>query len=153
MSAAGDASGGPLPDPAQLPLRRIAAAVVLRAGRVLVQTRVAGPWAGYWEFPGGGIESGEDASSAAVRECREELSLQARAVAPLHQVEWAYPTVRVHVSFILCDAAGEPVPLEGQEIAWAGLEELAQLCFLPANATVLELLRDKLRRERGDLPR
>jgi len=135
----------PTPDPAALPVRRIAAAIVVRAGRVLVQTRVAGPWAGYWEFPGGGIEEGEDASAAAVRECREELSLPVRAVAPLHQIEWAYPTVRVQVNFILCDAAGDPQPLEGQDIAWAGPEDLAALRFLPANESMLALLRESLR--------
>ncbi len=141
MSAGADRSAS---DPSALPLRRIAAAVVVRAGRVLVQTRAAGPWAGYWEFPGGGIEPGETPATAAIRECREELSLQARALAPLHEVEWTYPQVRVHVTFILCEAAGEPRPREGQDITWAGPEELTTLRFLPANASILELLRQRL---------
>ena len=124
--------------------RRIAAAIVLRGGRVLVQTRPSGPWAGWWEFPGGGIESGEDAAAAAVRECREELALEVRAVAPFHAVEWSYPTARVHVSFVLCEAEGEPQATEGQQVLWAGPLELASLQFLPANAEVLELLRARL---------
>ena len=126
------------------PRRRIAAAVLLRAGRVLVQQRTDGAWAGFWEFPGGGLEPGEDAAAAAVRECREELALELRAVAPLHEVEWEYPAVRVHVSFVLCEGEGEPRPTEGQQVLWAGPAELDLLRFLPANADVLALLRARL---------
>jgi len=124
--------------------RRIAAAVVLRDGRVLVQTRADGPWAGCWEFPGGGIEPGEDASAAAVRECREELALDVRALAPLHEVDWAYPNARVHVTFVLCEAQGEPRPTAGQQVRWASAGELPALDFLPANASLVELLRARL---------
>ncbi len=134
MSAASDAPA----------TRRIAAAIVLRGGRVLVQTRPSGAWAGWWEFPGGGIEPGEDAAAAAVRECREELALEVRAVAPFHVVEWAYPTTRVHVSFILCESDGEPRATAGQQVLWAGPRELQTLRFLPANAEVLERLRSRL---------
>jgi 8-oxo-dGTP diphosphatase len=124
--------------------RRIAAAVVLRGGRVLVQTRPEGAWAGFWEFPGGGVEPGEDEAAAAVRECREELGLEVRALSTLHAVEWSYPTTRVHVSFVLCEGEGEPRPAEGQDVCWAGPRELATLNFLPANAEVLALLRERL---------
>lgn len=126
------------------PLRRVAAAVVLRAGRVLVQTRAGGPWAGHWEFPGGGIEPGEDAAAAVVRECREELDLEVRALEALHEVEWTYPTARVHVTFVRCEALGEPRGAEGQDLCWAGPAELGALRFLPANAGLVELLRARL---------
>lgn len=126
------------------PPRRVAAAVVLRAGRVLVQTRAGGPWAGHWEFPGGGIEAGEDAAAAAVRECREELDLEVRALEALHEVEWAYPTARVHVTFVRCEALGEPRATEGQQLCWAGPQELAALRFLPANSGLVALLRARL---------
>jgi 8-oxo-dGTP diphosphatase len=130
--------------PERSPPRRIAAAVLLRDGLVLVQTRTEGPWAGYWEFPGGGLEPGEDEAAAAVRECREELDLQVRALAPLHAVEWSYPSSRVHVTFVLCEAQGEPRATEGQQLLWAGPAELQTLRFLPANAEVLVLLSERL---------
>lgn len=130
---------------AERPARRIAAAVVLRAGRVLVQTRAGGAWAGFWEFPGGGIETGEDAAAAAVRECREELALDVRALQPLHAVEWAYPSARVHVTFVECEAQGEPRPTQGQQVRWASADELPALRFLPANAALVGLLVERLR--------
>jgi 8-oxo-dGTP diphosphatase len=133
----------------ELPLRAVAAAVIVRAGRVLVQTRTEGPWAGWWEFPGGRIEAGEDAPAAAARECAEELGLRATPRAVLHEVEWSYPAVRVHVSFVECEVEGEPQALEGQDFAWAGPAELLALRFLPANATLVALLRERLADQRS----
>jgi 8-oxo-dGTP diphosphatase len=130
---------------AERPARRIAAAVVLRAGRVLVQTRAGGPWAGFWEFPGGGIEPGEDAAAAAVRECREELALEVRALETLQSLEWAYPSARVHVTFVECEAQGEPRAMEGQQVRWASADELTALRLLPANAALVGLLVQRLR--------
>ena len=131
----------------------IAAAVVLHAGRVLVQTRGPGrSWSGHWEFPGGKLEPGEDAAAAAVRECREELGLEVAVLEPLHSTEWSYPGVRVRVSFLLCElraGSAAPRPTEGQELRWADADELARLRFLPANAGVLALLVARLRADDG----
>lgn len=130
----------------------IAAAVVIHAGRVLVQTRPVGKdYAGTWEFPGGKIEPGEDVSACAVRECLEELGLKVRALETLHELDWEYPGTAVHVSFVECEPLGEPVgesaprPSEGQDARWADSEALRSLTFLPANAAVLELLAERLR--------
>ncbi len=47
------------------------------SGLVLLAQRPPGkPLAGFWEFPGGKIEPGEDAPEALARELREELSLE-----------------------------------------------------------------------------
>ena len=130
------------------PRRRVAVAVVLRAGRVLVQARPPGrDYAGWWEFPGGKCEPGEDALACAARECREELGLEVRPLAVDEVVEWEYPSVRVAVHFVRCelpDAAREPVAREGQELLWAGRADLDRLRFLPANAAVLARLRPLL---------
>jgi len=130
------------------PLRAVAVAVVRRDGRVLVQSRPAGrDWPGFWEFPGGKCEPGESAAACAERECREELALPVRALSLLHETEWTYPGVRVHIHFVNCDLldpATEPQPRESQRILWATREDLAQLEFLPANAEFLQRLRSEL---------
>ena len=54
----------------------VVAAVIRRGDKMLICRRPQGKnLAGYWEFPGGKIEGGEDGSSALVRECREELGI------------------------------------------------------------------------------
>lgn len=45
--------------------------VVKRRGKILLLRRHAG----FWEFPGGGVEFGEDPRDAAARECKEETGL------------------------------------------------------------------------------
>ncbi|MGQ0553510.1 MAG: TrmH family RNA methyltransferase [Planctomycetota bacterium] len=136
------------------PPRLVAAAVVLHAGRVLVQTRPAGKsWAGTWEFPGGKLEAGEEPGRCAERECREELGLSVRAGEVLEVVDWDYLDRRVRVHFVLCTlatpaAAALPAlePREGQEARWIGAGELSERAFLPASAPVLQRLAARLSR-------
>ncbi len=59
-------------------LVEVAVAVLVRAdGAVLLARRPAGKvYAGYWEFPGGKVESGEAVPAALAREIREELGIE-----------------------------------------------------------------------------
>lgn len=51
------------------------AAVIVRAGRVLLVQRGHPPAEGLWTLPGGGVEAGEAVGAALVREVREETGL------------------------------------------------------------------------------
>ena len=54
----------------------VAAALVDRDGRLLVQQRPeGGAMAGLWEFPGGKLEPGETPEQALIRELKEELGI------------------------------------------------------------------------------
>lgn len=124
---------------------RVAAALVIHGGRVLVQTRPEGRhYEGYWEFPGGKLEAEESVEDCAVRECREELGLDVEPLSVLQEVNWSYPGRRVHVTFVRCRVPGgeapRPHPHDGQELRWADAEDLRSLRFLPANAEVIERL-------------
>lgn len=139
------AHGSPQPERTPSERTEVGAAVVVRAARVLVQTRPPGlRYAGWWEFPGGKLEDGEDVEACVVRECREELALDVRPGERLHVEEWSYPGRAVRVTFVLCavdaDDSREPVAVEGQDLRWATVADLGRLRFLPANARVLELL-------------
>ena len=65
-------------------ITEVAAAVIERPdGEFLLALRPEGkPYPGYWEFPGGKIEPGEDARAALVRELREELDIEVTAATP-----------------------------------------------------------------------
>lgn len=129
--------------------RRVAVAVILRDGRVLVQTRNApGRWQGRWEFPGGGLEPGEDGAACVRRECLEELGLAVEPAECLDEVRWSSGDVDVEIQFLRCDvaAAGEPRPLQGQDLRWASASDLARLDFLPANAALVARLCEQLSR-------
>lgn len=122
----------------------VAAAVILQAdGRFLLARRPEGrEYAGYWEFPGGKIEPGEDARAALVRELHEELGIEVDEVWPWLTRVYAYPekTVRLHF-FRVRDWHGAPHGREGQELAWQTADAPTVAPLLPANDPILRALR------------
>jgi 8-oxo-dGTP diphosphatase len=121
----------------------VAAAVIQRAdGAFLLARRPAGkPYAGYWEFPGGKIERGEQAEAALARELCEELGIEPRTAYPWITREFTYPHAAVRLSFFRVTAwRGEPHPREEQAIAWQHFGAPMAEPMLPANAPVLAAL-------------
>src|SRR5258705_13279048 len=78
----------------------VAAAVIQRPdGSFLLAQRPQGKvYAGYWEFPGGKVEAGEEASRALSRELHEELGIDVERAWPWIPRVFTYPhgTVRLH---------------------------------------------------------
>lgn len=111
-------------DPAQRRPIDVAVGILRRAdGWFLMTSRPAGkPYAGYWEFPGGKFESGEDAAAALRRELAEELGLHITTVVPwrVQLVDYPHALVRLHFCQVWA-WAGAPQPLEAQAISWQRL--------------------------------
>jgi 8-oxo-dGTP diphosphatase len=109
--------------------------------RVLVTQRAEPPHlAGYWEFPGGKVEPGETDAQAAIRELREELSVEIEpgaSLGPAQPVGDRYQ-LRVYAAALI---RGEPVLSEHSAIRWVGAAELALLDWLPADRPFLPALR------------
>ena len=122
----------------------VVAAIVRREGRILAVRRPAGkPLAGYWEFPGGKVESGESLAQALRRELAEELGMDAWTALEgfdLWQEKrhiYEHMTVRLH--FFLIDAYHGPImPQEGQDLAWDSPVEAGRMDFLPADREIVE---------------
>jgi len=121
----------------------VAAAVIQRAdGAFLLARRPAGKvYAGYWEFPGGKVETGEPAERALVRELHEELGIDACTAFPWITRVYAYPHATVRLNFFRVTAwKGDPHPREQQAIAWQRFGTPLAAPMLPANAPVLAAL-------------
>jgi 8-oxo-dGTP diphosphatase len=115
-----------------------------RNGDVLLGQRPAGkPYEGYWEFPGGKVESGEEIVDALKREFIEELGVRILSADPWCGVEHVYPHAHVRLHFYISrEWEGEPTGLEGQALAWQGALGVEPL--LPATIPLIEWL-DRLR--------
>src|SRR5258705_7210805 len=124
-------------------ITEVAAAVIERPGGtfLLAQRPKGKPYPGYWEFPGGKIEPGEDARAALVRELREELGIEVREATPWITRVYVYTHATVRLHFFRVTAwDGEPQPLEDQAIAWQRVGHADVSPMLPANAPVLSAL-------------
>jgi len=98
---------------------------------------------GLWEFPGGKCEAGESLETCLRREIQEELGADARVTTEIFQVSHAYADRTVELRFFRCELLGEPQPLLGQEMRWVARGSLADLRFPPADAELIEMLRER----------
>jgi 8-oxo-dGTP diphosphatase len=119
----------------------VTAAVVERDHQFLVTRRLRGTHlAGYWEFPGGKCQAGEELEACLHREIAEELGAGLRVGEEIHRVAHEYPERIVELHFFRCDLLDEPRPVLGQEMRWVARAELATLDFPPADADLIAML-------------
>jgi len=122
---------------------RVAAGILRDAsGRVLITERVGGgPFQGMWEFPGGKIDTDENAAQALARELEEELGIEVTDTEHFMHVEHDYPDRSVSIDFFVIGAwKNEPAGLEGQALRWVDAALLADQNLLPADVPVIEAL-------------
>ena len=89
-------------------------------GQFLLTSRPPGKvYEGYWEFPGGKLESGESVEQALRRELQEEIGITIGAVHPWKVEMVDYPHALVRLNFCkVFDWQGELLMHEGQQFAW-----------------------------------
>lgn len=133
----------------------VAAAIMDGMGRVLMQRRRPGAQhGGLWEFPGGKVEPGESPESALCREIQEELGL---AVEPASLMPAGFassvtlPESRDHSLVILLYICrhwqGNPLCLDGEEIAWFDPRAVEKLAMPPLDYPLARGLVEMLARE------
>ena len=121
----------------------VAAGLVFRKGHLLITQRLAGGHlAGLWEFPGGKRETGEGMPDCLQRELVEELGITVAIGQCVETLTHSYPEKTVRLEFYLCELTdGEPVGLDGQQLAWVTVDVLDAYEFPAADARLLERLK------------
>lgn len=120
---------------------RAAAAVIQRDdGFLLMAQRPAGTsWSGWWEFPGGKIESEETPFEALQRELKEEINISANDAALWFERRYTYPDKKVYIYFFkVTDWAGEIQSCENQLLDWQDPAHVFVSPILPTNLFVLK---------------
>jgi mutator protein MutT len=125
------------------PIDVVAGVIRREDGRLLITQRLAdGTLGGYWEFPGGKVDPGEDLKTALRRELTEELGIDTEIGAQIHDIVHAYPDRDVRLFFFEAKIlSGEPRKLEVADLRWVTLDELMNYQFPEADLPLLRQLR------------
>ncbi|MBU7589812.1 MAG: (deoxy)nucleoside triphosphate pyrophosphohydrolase [Sphingopyxis terrae] len=122
----------------------VAAALVDRDGRLLVQQRPEGTsMAGLWEFPGGKREVGETPEQALVRELAEELAIDVdhSCLAPACFASDMLGDRHLLLLLYVCRKwRGAPVARHATALRWVRPVELYALDMPPADKPLIGLL-------------
>jgi 8-oxo-dGTP diphosphatase len=95
--------------------------------------------AGYWEFPGGKVESNEGTYAALQRELFEELGINVNTAEAFTSLSHNYPDKKVLLDvWKIFDWSGEPVSRENQDICWVNIDCLKDYSFPDANKYIIQ---------------
>ena len=120
----------------------VVAAVIVDGDRVFATQRGYGDWKDYWEFPGGKIEPGETPETALHREILEELDTEIAVGDKITTIEYNYPEFHLTMECFLARVlAGRLVLKEHEAARWLKKNELNSVKWLPADQTIIELLK------------
>lgn len=135
--------------PAGLPNVLVAAVALVDADKkILLAKRPEGKaMAGLWEFPGGKVNEGETPEFALARELAEELGIETRecCFTPIGFASHSYEKFHLVMPLYVCRMwVGKPQALEGQELAWVSVMDLAKYDMPAADIPLIYQLQDRL---------
>tara|TARA_B100001079_G_scaffold245388_1_gene233287 strand:- start:263 stop:661 length:399 start_codon:yes stop_codon:yes gene_type:complete len=123
----------------------VAAGILIdKNNRVLITQRNKGKLLkGFWEFPGGKLNIGENPEIALKRELEEELGISVISYEPFMQLEHCYYNQAVNIDFFLVHKwLGSVVGLDGQNIQWVKISRLPKKKLLEADIPIIKALQE-----------
>ncbi|MBO5566793.1 MAG: (deoxy)nucleoside triphosphate pyrophosphohydrolase [Succinivibrio sp.] len=121
---------------------KVAAAIIVDGDRILATQRGYGEFKGFWEFPGGKVETYESSESAVVREIQEELSATVEVKQFFKTIEYDYETFHLSMDCFICNLkAGHPVLKEHESAKWLTADTLSSVDWLPADLSIISELK------------
>jgi 8-oxo-dGTP diphosphatase len=89
---------------------------------------------GFWEFPGGKVEPGEDPKAALMREIQEELGCLIEVGDFITDEPYEYPGVTIRLlTYYASIVHGQPKAKEHEKLLWLPKRELRTLHWAPAD--------------------
>jgi 8-oxo-dGTP diphosphatase len=124
----------------------VVAGALIAGSKLLVAQRERPPeLAGLWELPGGKVAPGERDAAALARELQEELGI-AVAVGARIGDDIALNATTVLRAYLVTQTGGRLRPIDHRALRWVGVDDLADLPWVPADRAWLGALGQALRR-------
>jgi 8-oxo-dGTP diphosphatase len=122
-------------------MRDVTAAVLLEDSRLFLARRAPrDKLAGYWELPGGKVESGESPQECLARELHEELAMRADIGEVLVEVVHEYAHGRFRFLALRAVRRSDFTLLDHDRCAWVAQDEVGDYRLAPADVVLVERL-------------
>ncbi len=121
----------------------VAAAIIMNQNQIFATQRGYGTFKGWWEFPGGKLEEGENPKEALIREIEEELDTKVLVEQLIEVVEYDYPEFHLTMYCYLCKVLSGDLTLKEHDTArWLTKETIDSVKWLPADLDLIKNLKE-----------
>ena len=123
-------------------MQDVTAAIIYNEEKILITRRAPGEkHAGWWEFPGGKIETGETPEQCLKRELMEELAVETVIGEQLAESIFEYETGAIRLLAYRTEILSGDLTLRVHDrMQWVSAEELKKFKLLPADQPIAEKL-------------
>ncbi len=127
---------------------QVTAAVIIKNGKILLCRRAAGEnLAGYWEFPGGKLETGENLKQCLERELFEELGVESTAGEIVGRNIHCYDDGEIELVGIKTELKSEKaVPTVHDMMEWVPVEQIPDFRLAPADIPLGKIVMEKFKK-------
>ncbi len=125
-------------------MRTVTAAIIRKGTRVLLTRRSPGErHEGYWEFPGGKLETGETLEECLEREILEELGVESVVGDVITTSDFTYEYGSIRLIALKTTIGSEMFsPTSHDLISWVELTDLPKYKLLPADVPIAQYLQN-----------
>ena len=123
----------------------VVAAIIKDNDKIFATQRGYGDLKGGWEFPGGKVEPHETLQEALKREIKEELDVEIEVDDFVAKIEYDYPNFHLSMNCFFARIINGKLKLkEHSNAKWLASDELDNVDWLPADLTIIDLIKEKL---------